>query len=293
MCFAEFIDQDGKKYLEQIRRAAKNKSYIRWMKVTGERISYPLSGFVWEEDDQIAGNLSLIPFFWKNKWRFLIANVAVHPDFRRRGIARELTRTALDHLRRLNYDSVWLHVRQDNDAAVNLYRSLDFEDQAVRVTWLHSNHMPKIFLSEQLEFGKRRFSDWENQFSWLKQAYPSEVDWYLDFTESKFQPGPIGILTRFIRDITLQHWTVRKYGKLSGIASWEPSRIQFADTIWLAAPQDHEEEIIPYLLTNVCRKLRYLNKPMLVNYPAGRAENAFEETGFEKLNTLIWMKAEL
>ena len=64
MCFAEFIDQDGKKYLEQIRRAAKNKSYIRWMKVTGERISYPLSGFVWEEDDQIAGNLSLIPFFF-------------------------------------------------------------------------------------------------------------------------------------------------------------------------------------------------------------------------------------
>ena len=293
LCFAEHLDQDGKKYLEQIRKAGRNKAYVRWMKVPGERISYPLSGFVWEEDGRIAGNLSMIPFFWRKKWRFLIANVAVHPDFRRRGIARKLTQTALDHLGKLNHQSVWLHVRQDNDAAVTLYRSLNFKAMAVRNTWMHMNHMPKIFLSEELLFRKRKLSDCESQIKWLKQAYPQEVQWYLDFTENKFKPGLIGLLTQFLRDTTLQHWAVKKSGRLMGVASWEPSRIQFADTIWLASAQNAEEEIIPYLLTNLCRRLRYLNKPMMVNYPANRAETAFEEAGFEKLNTLIWMKADL
>lgn len=57
------------------------------------------SGFVWEENGQIIGNLSLIPSTKGGRRVVVIANVAVHPDHRRRGIAHELTQRALQTLR--------------------------------------------------------------------------------------------------------------------------------------------------------------------------------------------------
>ena len=107
VCFGSQLDPDGISYLKQIRRAAKDPGQIRWTHAAGEYVSYPLNGYIFEIDGVIVGNLSLIPFYWKRQWIYLIANVAVHPDFRRRGIARELTQKALDHLQRLpiQYDT--------------------------------------------------------------------------------------------------------------------------------------------------------------------------------------------
>ena len=55
-----------------------------------------IPGFVWEENGQIVGNLTLLGS--EVPGRYLIANVAVHPAFRRRGIARGLLQEAVDHI---------------------------------------------------------------------------------------------------------------------------------------------------------------------------------------------------
>jgi len=61
-----------------------------------------------------------------------VINVATHPDFRRRGVARallgaELARAARDRVR-----LVLLEVRRSNRAAIQLYRTLGFSTLAVR-----------------------------------------------------------------------------------------------------------------------------------------------------------------
>ena len=68
---------------------------------------------------RIVGNLSLIPFVRRGHVVYLIANVAVHPDYRRRGIARQLTQTALDYLRQRGVSSAWLQVRDDNPVGLS------------------------------------------------------------------------------------------------------------------------------------------------------------------------------
>ena len=52
-----------------------------------------------------------------------IAELAVHPAYRRQGIARELIRSVLDN----SIKEIFLEVRESNTPAIALYESLGFE----------------------------------------------------------------------------------------------------------------------------------------------------------------------
>lgn len=61
-----------------------------------------------------------------------ILNIAVHPDVRRCGVGRELVELVLADARAQHVASVSLEVRRDNQAALELYRSLGFSESGVR-----------------------------------------------------------------------------------------------------------------------------------------------------------------
>src|SRR5512145_1124148 len=135
VCFSPTMDNDGQRYLSDMRRASHDDSFLRWASRMTETASLPMMGYVWEQDGQIIGNASLIPFRDKGKRIYLIANVATHPDHRRRGIGRILTQRAIAHARKKNTTSIWLHVRDDNPGAIKLYEDLGFQEVARRTDW--------------------------------------------------------------------------------------------------------------------------------------------------------------
>ena len=135
VCFASSMDSEGQSYVRQMRRASRDTSFMRWASNAIESASLPLSGFVWEQDGRIIGNASLVPFRHKGKRIYLIANVATHPEHRRKGIARALTEHAMQHARQRGADEMWLHVRADNPGAVQMYSDLGFVERAQRTTW--------------------------------------------------------------------------------------------------------------------------------------------------------------
>jgi len=55
-----------------------------------------------------------------------VTNLAVHPSFRRRGIARALLDHVLKEARRSGVELVFLEVRPTNVEALALYESFDF-----------------------------------------------------------------------------------------------------------------------------------------------------------------------
>lgn len=290
LCFASTMDPEGEQYLRQMRRAARDSSFLNWAYGAAERVSMPLSGYVWDEGKRIIGNLSLIPLIKQGKRTYFIANVAVHPDYRQRGIARALTKAGLDYIRRHHVSTAWLQVRHDNPAAHHLYLSEGFVERARRTSWRVSPGVADVLIPHVngTIVTNRYSTDWDLQKTWLESNYPPEVAWNLPFNADKFKPSILIDFFGFLSGSPIRQWALRQNGKLLGTLSFDPSTIA-ADNFWLAASPETEDVAIPSLLGYLKRR-NPLQRTISINYPAGRAEKAFIAAGFKNHQTLIWME---
>ena len=290
ICFADTLDPDGERYIQRMRSAASNPGLLTWAAASAEWSRHMMSGFVWEEQGRLVGNLSIIPYTVQGKRRYLIANVAVHPDFRRRSIARQLTVHAITHARQRGVPQVWLHVREENNPAVTLYRSLDFVERARRTTWHSQSDYPRATLSTDLEVHSRRPADWQLQQAWLRQNYPLEVTWQLPLQIKAMRPGLMGTLSRLFGDVYIQQWSIHRQGQLQAAVSWQSS-VAFANILWLAAAPESDGEAVQNLLTHIRRQVPS-RRPLALDYPAGQFSAAIQAAGFISHQTLIWMAIE-
>jgi len=83
----------------------------------------PMKFFVADMDGKVVGTTVLS----RSKNGGYISTVMTHPDFRRKGIAMSLLKTAVDYARKRKLANVILHVSSVNDSAKDLYRKLGFE----------------------------------------------------------------------------------------------------------------------------------------------------------------------
>lgn len=293
-CFAETLDEDGRRYVEQMRAAARNPRYLRWATTVADHVSMPLNGYIWEENGALVGNLSLIPFLNGGKRNYLIANVAVDPRHRRHGIARALTEKAMQHARDHGANAVWLHVREENPPAIHLYESMGFKEQARRTTWECKPDSKLVSpVPSRPEAGitlaSRAIHNWPQQRTWLIRLYPPELTWHLPFNLRALQPGPLGSLYRLFTDTRVRQWSASQGDDLLGVLAWQP-HTPHADYLWLASSPEKEERAISPLFSYVRAELagRYR---LILDYPAGRARQALLDSGLRIQQTLIWMEA--
>lgn len=288
ICFDFHMDEDGREYVRQIRRAALSHNSLFGINQNIGSSGIPMQGFVWEVDGKLVGNLTTIPFVREGRWHFLIANVATNPQFRRQGIARKLTQTALQYIREHNGYTAWLQVREENTGAYDLYSSLGFHEVARRTTY---RAIPRDYKSSpqgnNLYLTRRRSSDWPIQKTWLQAIYPSEVAWHLPFQIHSFEPGIWNQLLHFLQDEPMNQWSAHRGDRLLGVASLEGNRGN-TDNLWLAVPPAVEEDALFALLT-YARTEAASNRTITVNFPSGVAERCFKSAGYEKQLTLIWM----
>ncbi len=288
MCFNFQMDEDGREYVRQIRRVAQSQKSLFSMSHNLSGTGVPMHGFVWEVDGKLVGNLTIIPFLREGKWNYLIANVATNPDYRRQGIARKMTLSALDYIHERGGHSAWLQVRDDNHAAYDLYASLGFHEIARRTTYHSQPQNYKDSLTgNTISITRRRSSDWPSQKNWLQRIYPPEISWHLPFQIRNFQPGFWTRFSQFFNDETIYQWAARREDRLLGVASLEYYRGN-TDNLWLAVPPVLEEGALFSLLTHA-RTEAPSNRTLAVNFPHGIAERCFQSAGYEKHVTLIWM----
>ena len=76
-------------------------------------------------------------------------NVAVHPDYRRKGIARELVTGLINALAEKGVKSLALEVRQSNEAAIALYEQLGFLQVGLRPNYYRNPKENALILRKE------------------------------------------------------------------------------------------------------------------------------------------------
>ena len=88
------------------------RTFTRVMKIEGRVIGYIIAWMVYDEVH--------------------VLNLAVHPDYRKRGIGETLLRGCLMHFLRRGAKFALLEVRRSNEEAKRLYEKLGFKQMGVR-----------------------------------------------------------------------------------------------------------------------------------------------------------------
>jgi len=287
-CFSSTMDQEGRQYLQEMRRSG--NSFARWASRAVETTSLPLTGYVWEENGKIVGNVSLIPFRSGKKRIYLIANVAAHPDYRRRGIAWALTRRAVEHAREKNVGEIWLHVRDDNPGAFDLYRKLGFIERARRTSWQAraESGLPVQAASGIVVAGGSP-ADWRAQQAWLSMRYPDILSWHRGWSFHLLRPGVWNWLHRFFAVSNIRQWTALKGGELQAALAWMPNGND--ESLFAAAGEESDPQALTALLLRARRDLSRFYSSVALEFPSGRFDDAIRAAGFNPLRTLIWMQA--
>lgn len=298
LCFASTIDDEGQSYLEQMRRASRDNDFLRWAGRVVDTTSMPLSGFVWEENGRIVGNASLVYQNFGNRKIAMIANVATHPDYRRRGIGRALTEGAMNHARRKGARELWLHVRDDNPTAIRIYEELGFRERGRRTTYYSRPGTPLFSALAQSEPATTRSSvtvaaprsrDWPQERSWLYRAHPRELGWYSRWDWDRLSPDLWSWLYRSFVEFNIRQWAARRDGKLLATVSWMPS-VHTNNMLWVATDPAGDAEGLRMALETARFDLSHYRR-LTVEYPAGEMVQAIQSAGFEPYRTLIWMRA--
>jgi ribosomal protein S18 acetylase RimI-like enzyme len=291
LCFFDTLDPEGRQYLNEMRKAAKSASVMRFATSLIDESPVLPSGYVWEENGQLVGNLSLIPISVQGKRSYMIANVATHPDYRGHGIATALTVTAVRHAKEHGSGSVWLQVRDDNPSAIHIYETQGFIERLRRTNWYSGPSFPVITTPVGVRVIKRQASHWAYQRKWLDASYPVDLAWNIPIDWNLFRADVWGTIYRAFSLENLHHWSVERNNELKGVLSWKHTS-GITDSLWLAVPEQFNGESILALLVTARSTIRK-EQPLSLNFPAGAAVDVLKQAGFYSHQTLIWMSIDL
>ncbi len=250
--------------------------------------AFPL-GFVWQETKGIVGNASLLPIY-EGASRWVLANVAVHPEHRRQGIARRLVEACLELAREQNASEVLLQVRSDNEGALDLYRSLHFDILTERTKWVCAATR-SLEEEDDVLVRDRRPEEWSQQWELAQSLFPEGLYWPYPLRRSWFEQAG---WQRLLPPNREHHWVVADaQGQLRASLTARFSHDSEGWRLALLVPPTERGVLEGPLLRRAAKDLRHTGLPLAVSYPPGSADEDLLALGFRRRRTLTWMGIEV
>lgn len=184
--FASELDDRGSAALREMRAMSHFGGLLGMLNRSTGEFNDMLNGFVWVEQGHVVGNIT-VQRADKYATRWQIANVAVSPNFRGRGISRRLMETAIDHATRAGGLWAVLQVYLSNSVARKLYQSMGFDDVGGTVE-MRAPRAPVV--REKPEHAlMRRFSiaDWQPLYELVSHQLGAQAQWWRAIRRADFQ----------------------------------------------------------------------------------------------------------
>lgn len=184
--FASELDSRGAAALREMRIMGYMSGLLRLLNQSTGEFDDVFNGFVWIEDGKVVGNITVQRGdSYGNRWQ--IANVAVEPTYRGRGIARQLLQRALQHIEGGHGRWAVLQVYENNLIARNLYEKLGFENMGGEVE-MRLGRVPEVEIPAELPYFREFTSaDWKAHFELANSQSTAQAQWWRSLRRSDYQ----------------------------------------------------------------------------------------------------------
>lgn len=257
------------------------------------------NGFVWQVEGRVVGNATLLT---TKAWdRYLVANVAVHPSYRRQGIARKLMEAITNSVRARGGRVILLQVVKDNQSALDLYRTLGYISIANMTTWYATasrlREIPAMLPGEQapdIELLSGR--QWREAYELDTAHVKADLNWPEPLPPNAYRRGWWQRFGDMLNGRQNETWTTSdSRGRLTGLASiygeWGRSYL-----LTLRVRPDWAGQLERPLLAKAIRRLHYLpRRNVRIDHPEAdeRTGSLLRESNFTVQRTLTHMRLDI
>jgi len=291
----------GRSARAEMERERRLEYIVRWAGVIFPPLRDAGRGLVWDMDGKIVSAVMYMRVGLSGT-RWTIDTVATHPDHQRCGLARRLFARAVESIVQRGGADCSLKVREDNDAAYQLYRSVGFDHYDTTVHLKreerpihHPAHLDGYYV-QPLAL-KDWYAAWRVRLDLALRETPQAVQRMMPVTEARFRRSRFvrGLAPLVIRvsGISVHHWSIESEGgPVATLTVRGDTTGNRNHEIDLSIDPAHEEALAGPLLdlglTTLCR---YPQANTLVETRAGREAllSALQERAFSVMSTWHWL----
>jgi len=316
--FGRELDEGGRAMLREMRMLGRTSWLLHATNALAPLLGGLQEGYVWLIDGKIIGNVSTMPMSAAQSGRptekgAIVANVVVHPDYRRQGIAASLLRESLADIRRRGVTFAELQVVADNTHALDLYRAAGFRPVRTFTAWARPARLsapPPIIPGVGLpEVTLRAGYDWRAEYQLADRARPNSIGrlgWLRPTVPRAFNPGWLTRIGSWLVAQGHESWTVyapdvsRQHRDRSilgvarlAMAFGSPDQIDLL--VDPALDPAAQRQIARVVLRAVLQRLNGRTRPIATEHPTDDVIGApaLAEVGFEARWTKTTMQARL
>ncbi len=293
LAFGDKLTPAGQVALNEMRRLARWRGLLWWLYWPGWDSAAIMPGFVWVEEGRVVGNASLRRAV--ERGGFFIGNVAVHPDWRGRGIAGQLVEAALDKVDARAGRWVGLEVRADNSIARRLYERLGFQRVGRTVQMLRPAGLswPRDPLPH-LSLRRGHYRDGARLIELVRSIVPDAHRPLLELRRKDYQPG----WERTFFDLLLAGrrefwWVVEEEGVICGAVRALRERGRRPDRLEILVAPEYNGRWEAALVQRGMSSLRRVSPKAIETVlmaPTDSLIGALERASFQRESVLIQMR---
>ncbi len=299
IAFADSMDSQGRAAVREMRTLSRMRPAVHVLLGVNDLMQGISLGYVWIADGKLVGNVSIYPADTPRHLgrTWIIANVAVHPDYRGQGIAKRLMQAAMNAIQTKG-SAIILQVDADNAVAQRLYEQLGFVGERMWTHYRRSStlRLPPPIPADDVRITRRRDDEWRAEYALAQRVRPAALGglgWQRPLDAALFRPSLIRSLRNLINLHSLERLIVRSQDEGSiHAALWIETAFAVSTTqLTLMVDPDYAGLYDEALLNLAVRRFGS-RSPLTTDHPADDAvgRQLFSRYSFYSQRTLLHMR---
>ena len=297
LAFASSMDSGGRAAVREMRtlsRLGPGLSVLFGMNDLAQGVGL---GYVWIEDGRLVGNTSVYPASIPGTSAWIIANVAVHPDYRGRGIASQLVQASLEMIQRRSRSRpalALLQVEADNEVARHVYERLGFVAEQSWTQWRRSNsaRIPAPLTDSAFYITRRRANEWMSEYA-LAQRLRAQggIGWLRPLHPRLFRRTLRGYLSDMINLRSLERLVIRDADDDLRAVLWLESAFVSSSVQMTLMVEPEYQGVYDEALINLATRRYSLRSSLTLEHPSDETitSEVLERYSFRPQRVLIHM----